>query len=729
MKAFYAENLVTQSVREALPWDFVPTEQITAQIREVKEDRQLWYSNPATQHSFYTFIEGVNSNMRVSKENNPPYAIYGIPADFDVLKLPKERVLEAIAKMPIKPMYIEQSLGGNWRLVWIFPRPVLISHPDFARLFLERSIKWLHMDFLPALDEGAVTTTTRLLCNGCTWEKVGDVVAESDLHSFYFDCALDFNKFRGTGHDNDVPLDVVEAALREKYPNFDWPEKFVENSQGPTFWIPESTSPKSAIVKKGGMISFAAHAPKQFTPWSEILGPDFSKKWNADAITKATADAFSDGKGIWVKGRNGLYTCEDRTAIHNFLKVNCGLSTKEDKQTGISQVEQAMNHILFENRIAGAGPFCFQKPGIIFYQGRKRLNTYTAKPMEPAPGQHIWGPQGDFVFVSAWLDHMLKVAGERQFWHFIAWHQYYYQTALDWCPMPGQNSFFAGKAGSGKTLLNRELVGKSVGGFMDAGDFFLDKSPFNAYLLEYPHWVLDDDTPSGSSQSVARMQSTLKKVAANQDMVSNAKFQQQCQVAWSGRVGVTLNLDSFSTRAIGPMDEGIRDKTNIYRCNSIIFPFPSRKEVQKMLAHDVPNYLGWLVAVKIPDIIEVDSRYGFKSYQDETLLAQTHQSQTIATFKEVLIESLIEFFRLNPGAPAWKGTVSQLVRMLAADLNNAEILRTLKLDQANRYLEQIEKEGLIKCEFESGRLQTRIVIFPRENFGELPPKAEKSVSF
>lgn len=729
MKAFYAENLVTLSVKEGLPWEFKPTEQITPQIRQVHEDRQLWYSNPNTAHSFYTFIEGVNSNMRVNKETNPPYAIHGFAADFDTLMLPKERILEAIKLMRIKPTYIEQSLGGNWRLVWIFPRPIHLSCQDFARHFLEAAIPLLDLRTLPFFDEKAFVTTTRLLCNGCSWEKVGDLMPLDKLQSFFFECARKFNQFQSSASDNDVPLDVVEAAIREKYPHFEWPSKFEENSQGPTFWVPESTSPMSAIVKRNGMVSFAAHAPKSFSTWADILGPEFSKKWSEDAITKATADVHSDGKSVWIKGKNGLYTCEDRPVAQNYLKVNCGLSSKEDKQTGKSQIELALNHIYFENRIAGAGPFCFQKPGLLQYQGERRLNTYSNKPLDPAAGEQHWGPLGNFPFISALLDHMLKFEGEMQYWHFIAWFKYYYTSAIEWCPMPGQNIFIAGKPASGKTLANREIIGTSVGGFMDAGDYFMEKSNFNAYLLRFPHWVLDDDTPAGSSASITKTSALLKKVAANEDMVSNAKYQQQCQVKWSGRAGITLNLDFFSTRVMGSMDEGIRDKTNIYRCNPMPFNFPSRKEVIANIRRELPYFLRWLLDVKIPDFIKTDSRYGYLSYQDPQLLDQTHQSQTISTFKEVLIESLTAYFRLNPTAVAWRGTVSQLVRMMAADLNNSEILRTLKMDQANRYLEQISKEGLIKCEAESGKFSTRIWIFPRDAFGDLPPGNETTVNF
>lgn len=726
MKAFYTENLVTTAVREGLPWDFQMTEQITEQIRHDKEERQLWYNNPATMHCFYSFIEGVNSNLRVSRENNPPYVQHGFAADYDTLKLPKERILEAIALMPIKPTYIERSLGGNWRLVWVFPRPFYLASHAFCRLVLESAVKWLALNTLPCFDEKAFVEPTRLLCNGCQWEKVGDLMPEEALQAFFVKVSREHNSFQASSDDTNVPLDVVEKAIRDKFPGFNWPSSFEENSQGPSFWIPESTSPMSAIVKRGGMLTFSAHAVKQWYPWADILGPEFAKKWSEGAISEATAGTFWDGHSVWMKNHAGNYIAEDRTVLANCLKVNCRLSTKEDKQTGISQVDLALNHVYRENRIFGAGPFTFQKPGLLIYQGKRRLNTYSSKPMDPATGEHHFGPNGTFPLLSAIIWHNFAFESEYQFWHFIAWWQYYYISAIEWCPMPGQNIFIAGLAGVGKSFMNRNLVGTSVGGFIDASDFFMGLSSFNAYMLEAAHWVLDDDTPSGSHAAIMKTSSLLKKVAANQDMLSNAKFQQQTMVAWSGRVGCTLNLDSYSTRVIGPMDDGTRNKTNIYRCNPALFPFPTRLELHKQSLQEMPCLLAWLRVVKIPDYIVRDNRYGIAPYHDLSLLDQSHQSQPIAPFKEVLIEALTKYFEANSDATEWKGTITQILRMLLADLGNEQVLRGMKLDQSNRLLEQIQKEGLIACEFDSGKLKTRIWRFPRSAFITAePPTPEK----
>jgi hypothetical protein len=44
---------------------------------------------------------------------------------------------------------------------------------------------------------------------------------------------------------------------------------------------------------------------------------------------------------------------------------------------------------------------------------------------------------------------------------------------------------------------------------------------------------------------------------------------------------------------------------------------------------------------------------------------------------------------------------------------NDSIIRSLKLEQTNRYLEMIQREECIKCSVETGPIKTRVWVFPR----------------
>jgi hypothetical protein len=725
MKLFAAENLVTLSVTDAvLPWDFKATEELTLQIRNVKEDRQNWYKTAATKHHFYTGLEGLNHNQRVSKEN-PPLYIHAFVADYD-LKIPEERVNEAIKGMDIKPAWVERSLGGNVRLVWLLPRPYLIGDYAFCASLLDEAMAWLRLELLPGLDVGAFTAPTRLYCNGCEWRETGHgpIKAEA-MQAFLVRCSKSY-RFKPANDDQNIPLDVVEAELKKRYPSFNWPTDFTPETQGPSFWIPESVSPQSAILKSGGMISFAAHATKLFYSWSDILGADFTKQFATNAIAKATEDIWWDSKRFWRK-INGVYTSLDKSELMIYFKVACKLGAKPDS-SGLSPQDLALDHIYNHQRITSAVPFVFRPPGLTMFQGERKLNTYSGTPVQPAEGMQTWGPQGNFPFISALLDGLFSPP--EQLPHFLASFKHYYASAFFQVPAPGQNTFLMGGAGTGKTLLNREIVGVSVGGYADASDFLVDGSQFNSHLMRIPHWCLDDDAPSTSPHAQTRMNAVLKKVVANQQFFSNQKFEVAGMVEWMGRIGITTNLDFVSSRIVGPMDNSSLDKTNIFRVAAESeFKFPCRTEIAKILNRERAYFLRWLLDWEPPDTVLRDARFGFKSYQETTLLDQTHQSSNIAPFKEVLLEALSVWFGEHGEESFWCGTVTQLVRLIMSNPFNDFVLRSMRLEQTNRYLEHIQREGLIRCTVETGASKTRVWRFYRpESVAEVPETQQPPAS-
>lgn len=706
---------------DVLPWDFQPTETLSEQLRHDKQTRQDWYRNSTTSHYFYSTLEGANPNMRVSKEN-PPKWLHGFAADFD-LPVPQERVDEAIARMDIKPTWVERSLSGNVRLIWLFPVRIPVESFDFAIYVLKQAVAWLRLGFLPGLDEAAFVDPARLLCNGCAWTRTdADAISQPALQSFYVECGRKF-RFTPANSATVVPLDVVEKALKEKYPAFEWPGEFAPETQGPSFWIPNSLSPLSAILKTEGMFSFSAHADKPFYSWSDILGPEFVAQYVTKSIDVATREIYWDSKRFWRKIQN-LWCSLDSPELQNHFKVTCKMSPKPGKD-GLSLIDVALEHIYNNGRIAGAAPHLFRPPGLLEFQGRKVLNTYLHRVMVPAVEKTVWGPEGKFPFLSRHFDNLFDPP--TQLPHFLSWWKHFYCSGVDLCPAPGQNTFLMGGVNVGKTLTSRAMVGRSVGGFCDASAFLINGGGFNSELLEAPLWCVDDETMGESSASQTNFQAMMKKTAANQQFQHNKKFEVGTTTEWMGRVLVTTNLDYISSRALGPMDNGSADKTNIFRCASVgKVIFPTRHELAKIIENELPYLLRWLIDWDPTTAgVVVDVRYGYAKHHEPGLLEQAHQGSKAAPFKELLFEALSDYFGQNKEAPAWRGSTTQLIRMITMSGVNDSIIRNLKLEQTNRYLEMIQREECIKCSVETGPLKTRVWVFPR--FTEPAPAPEQPV--
>lgn len=708
-KFLSAVNLLKKTVTRGVePWEFQITVAVPAEVRNDKAARQAWYRQSSTNHNFYTGIEAANPNQRVTKTDNPPRYVRSIAADYD-LPLSPERIAEAITAMAIKPSWVETSLGGKARLIWLLPRPILVENYDFCSFLLERCSEWLGMDLLPGLDNGALTDPARMLCNGGIWQATGHpAVTECQLQSFFVLCG---QTFRFKGSDGlEIPMDVVERGIKEAFPDFTWPGDFLPESTGPSFWVPGSTSSQSAIVKPEGMFTFSDHADKPFYTWADILGAEFVKAFTRGAITKATDDVWWDEKKFWRK-KKGIYTSMDSSELQNYFRVECNLSLKSAKG-GVSPVEQALGHIYNESYVVNAAPYVFQSPGLLMYQGKRRLNTYVHQLVNPSEGEHAWGPDGSFPFISKLLDNLFTPAEQLPF--FLAWWKHYYLSGLNLAPAPGQVIFLMGGVGVGKTLLNRELVGRSVGGYVDAANHVIKGAEFNFQMYEVPHWCIDDDTVSDSPQAQANVQAVLKKSVANHDFMCNKKFNNSGMTSWMGRIICTTNLDYMSSRMLGPLDNASLDKISVFRCTRLPgFAFPSRAETSRLASEELPNFLSWLTKWTPPDSVGRCTRFGYASWQEPTLLNQAHQTSKVAPFKELLIDWLQDHFAQFPTATEWRGGVTKILQGLYANPLNEQIIRTLRLEQVNRYLEFVEKEGVVKCRAETGEHNTRVWVFDR----------------
>lgn len=695
MNFYSLKNLTDKNLVASVPWEFKPAEQPSEKVCHDKQERQNWYRSKSTDWNFYSAVEGANNTQRVSKDN-PPKFINAFVADYD-LPITEERINEAIESMPVKPAYVERSLGGNCRLVWLFPRPLPVETSDFAAFILQKAKQWLKLDLLPGLDEGAFEDSTRLYCNGGgnNWRKVGDVLHESKLQAFYVDCAKEF-KFKAP-EGNAIPLPVVEAAIKKQFPNFSWPSDFTLDSQGPSFWIPESVSPLSAIVKAEGMVTYSAHAAKPFYNWADILGAEFVKTFNEEAISKATLDIFHDGHSYW-RIIDGVYQTVNDRALGIYFREACGIPK--------AKVDSVLHHVNENARVTGAAPFIFRSPGVIVFNNKKTLNTWKNTVMQPSSSpvpENLWV----LDFIRAFFE------TEEQFNSAMAWLQYFYLSAYELLPRPGQNIFLMGLANRGKTFFSREIVGRIVGGFVDASQYLVRGTAFGSENFHVPVWCIDDETPNGSPGQHDRFSAMMKKAAANQQHLYNQKYEVPTLVEWMGRIIVTANLDYVSSRILGSLDNTSADKTSVFRCTREKIAFPERYELQKMLATELPLFCRWLLNWVVPDSVVRDGRYGYVPHHDQALLEQSQQTSKSATLKELLVESMTQYFTDNPTQTEWRGTLTHLIRLLQMMPLNDFALRSMKMEAINRALELIQREGIIKIRTESGDAKTRIWIISK----------------
>jgi hypothetical protein len=679
-------------MKEGNPWDCLPPE-VSERIKTIKEERQKWYQNPQTKHWFYTGYEALNPNARVTKDNPAIYAKAAI-ADLDAPKpIPREKIDEIIEGLPIKPCYLEKSLGNGWRLVWLFVDPV--RWPQDKELVTESLTRLrctLGMAELQLLDEGSWFTPHRLYCNGGKWEKLGgEPIEEPQITSVIFRSALDISK---KSKAREIPLPRVEELIRKKWPDWDWPGEFKEGSQGPSWWLEGSTSPTSAIVHADGMWTFAAHRDQDKYLWSDILGAGIIEKDRAEKIANACKDIFHDGKNYFVPRVGGGYNSERPDVIRRRLTVMKGLYGDRAKKQKNSEVDEALTFIESEHRIDAAAPILYKPEGLLNYKGKTYLNTAQVKPFQPVEEPQLWVPDGTFPFIHDWLTRLFVT--EEQLTHFLSWLATFYQNALNGTPHQGQAVFLCGGVGVGKTLLSHWLVGLLMGGFADAGEYLMGKDSFGGELFQVPVWSVDDQIMNSDSYMLRMFTNYIKKHVANATHNLHEKYMKKCAVEWLGRLFITCNLDAWSQTILPALEDSITDKVNFYKMAESLPKGYFPTDVEAVLQREMAYFAAYMRDYKIPEELLGDSRFRVKSYQEPSLAQAAYQNSGSVGHMEIVDEFLKECIKIGNEKVAkqgWSGTATQLIKEIRALPNMERFVSSMSPRQMNIHLSSLVSLG------------------------------------
>jgi len=691
--------LTTDSIRGAemrpgAPWEWTPKMAVPDEVRENHVARQEWYQkNP---WHFYTGVEGVNPNLRVG-DDNPARRWDCAVLDFDV-KMSAQEVLSLIErhKGPL-PGWLEESLGRKYRLLWLFEEPMVIENNQFFVLAAKLLLAELKVKIFPGLDEGAYKTASRLYANGGVWHRLAGAPLSRDLIlATAFRAAREFDTVAGLS--SDIPIAEVWAAIQQKFPGLRWPTEFVIGSQGPSFWVPGSASPMSAIVKKDGMFTFAAHAERPFFPWRDILGQDFVRGYENTTIAKATEGIFSESGGkywrVFMDNDKIAWRHESKEEIVMHLRVDVKLSAKPGPSGEPSLIDQCMQFSRNRNWIDGAAPLVFRHYGISQVSGLRILNRSRVQVMQPAPGGPTeWGD--GFPWVGKFLPFFLT--NKRQFEFFRCWCARNYQGALRGEPEQCQAIFFAGAAGTGKTLTSNRIVGLIFGGAADVTNYLMGRSDFNSELFLAGVWCVDDDTINRTTGDRKQFAAMVKRTVANRLIRVNEKHQKAIMVDHCAKLLITMNDDERSREGLVDADISMMDKVALLRTVKDKYPFPDGPEMKSILERELPHFCRYLLHFQTPTEWRGDARFGIVTEHNEELLESARQSSETATFMELLIGFLRQYYGDAPKSNAWVGTTTDLVTQMASDPTRSQLLlKSYPPPHVARLLKSMQAQGLLK---------------------------------
>jgi hypothetical protein len=676
------------------PWGFTPEVPVPDNVRKDKNIRTKWANAHDTKHCFFMGFEGINAGLRVSKsKDNPVAKMLAMVADYDRPSMNYDQAIEQVLsyeKLPFPPNYISQTLSGGIRLVWVLEVPMNMN-TDMAKLMQRHLRKELHLgNLLPGLDEGAVKDPSKYYEVGENWKQLSsDPLPEPMCFSWAMHA---FRKVKlSTELEASVPMDRVQSALEEKYPDVTFP-KLELGIRMHVFWVPGAVNQSSAFLMEGG---FYCHSTDEgFMSWRDLLGSGFMREFEVESTGEVIGKFWYDGQKYISRNpiKEGDWMVQNTSDASLNIAGTFGLLKSPPKKGELSPIERVLHQIQLQKGVKGAASFVHFPAGEITSQGKTFINISTVKAMSPSGQSGEWGEH--FPWLAEFFDNFFVDAHQKSI--MLAWWKRFYEGALNEKPAKGQVMIVAGPVECGKTLFNTYMLAPSVGGGVDASDYYIDGDDYGATYFEYGLHMVDDGEPGRRAEAQKATAARFKKTAASKTFLANQKYEKKVQVEWNGRVCATMNNDTESLKAMPELQETLRDKIIILRANEPSGQFKGMEapEIEGMIASELPHLLQWLLDWPIPDTVKSDSRYGVVSYCDNQIKRDVEAGNPDSVFLELLDTFFDEVKAEDARVEKITMRATDLIsRMVDCELIKSQMHKFTNAVYVGNILSRMEKRG------------------------------------
>lgn len=669
-----------------------------------KGQRRVWLSNNKTRHCVFSVWEGAAPGARINtRAENPPWRLHGLVADYDA-PAPGDlaAIKESIAKVlppSLMPQWGATTPSGNHRLVWEFESPVIVggSGDAFILQTIEELRRLLKLPLLLAgLDEAALKKPSTYYDISGLWERFNcDPLANKDCQGAFYDAVKRIGKSKRPDSAREIPMDLVFEEINKKFPGR-WPAdiEFKDGCLGPAVWHPDAKSNSSTIYRPWGIYCFSA-VDKLFKSYGEILGKDFTRKFEENRIGAATENIFYvPGLGYYRRFPDGHHRAQPKEDLSMYLTGACGLSRSRGDNNTLSEVENALLHIQQSKVLDGAVPVVFDKRETFEIGGKRLLNLARVRVMEPdtSTPNPVWG-QG-FPWLAGWL--MAMFVPKKQLVYLLAWLKLFYEGARDGSLNKGHVVFVVGGTGIGKTLMNETWIPMLMGGGVNASSYFVKGEKFVADLMEFGHWHIDDAEAASDRTTHTKFSERIKSLVANGQFEYQPKFVNRVMVPHKGRLMVTLNGDPASLLMIPDLDRNIEDKLIVLGLpEKVSWSFPSRSQTERTLRNESPHFLNWLMNWTPPKFVANSNyRWGMRNFIHPIVRREATASSfdgDIFGVLELLWETDNEWVELKKKDQPWEGTAAQLTQVISAYSNMRSMMAGLSVRSVGMRLSKLAK--------------------------------------
>jgi hypothetical protein len=486
---------------------------------------------------------------------------------------------------------------------------------------------------------------------------------------------------------------VIFREIEAKFPGR-WPGHipFEEGCRGPAVWDPIGLNPTTTIYQRHGVYRYSEDT--LFHPYSEILGADFTRKYEDNKIGVACEDIYYAGRpGYYRKFPDGNWRTQNKDEVAAYLLAAHNLNPARTAKNIPSELESAIFFLNQSKVVDGAMPLVFDKREVVPLSGFRFLNISRAKVLEPAaPAANVqWGT--GFPWIADWLWKMFEP--RRQLVYYLSWLKLFYEGARNGDLQRGQALFIVGGTDRGKTLMNAIWIPHIMGGGSDAGSFLVHGREFNKSLCEVGHWHIDDAQAAANQGEHTKFTERVKKLIANPFMPYRPMYVDEVQVPFRGRLLVTLNSDPQSLLMIPDMDRNIQDKLMVLSLRPGTHSFKGNAKTERTLWDESPAFLRWLLQWKAPThLVDEKHRFGMKTFihtEVRETAAMTGYDSDILGVMEILWETDDELVECAKKGVPWETTASNLIATIATHPAAHRLLTGLTVRTTGMRLSKLSK--------------------------------------
>lgn len=682
------------------PWDFNISEEDNWPKKMNKVKRRIALLQKTAVWNCYTPVRGFAKNLLVSK-TNPAAALRGLAYDYDTV-MSVETVLGFIEQMPehLRPNFIEQSLSGKIRLVWVFERELLTPSSEFCiELMMHFAKKLGAPTLLPGFDANGSYKATERWSNGGVWYSLKETPLD---WTYCFGTVCEVSKRSKLFDRAQIPLEIIAEQVNKMWPGR-WEGDFKLDALGVRFWDEGADNPTGCQVKPDGMLCFTGEVP--FQKWEALLGKQWVEDQKVLNLGQAGEGFWFDGKMYWEYQSMGWVPVQRADAILR-LKGR-GLSDVTPKGETQSDAERVLDHVQTNNRISGAAPFINYPPGMLEVAGQRFLNVANLNTTQPIEG--TGDPDKDFPFISKLIRGLFARPELGPLDHFLTWLKFGHNAFLNYEKHIGQAIFLCGPRNNGKTLLCDRIVAPLLGNrTANPMDYLTGNTPFNDELFHAGLLSINDEDAPKNDGERSKMLARLKSFVVNPSHTYHPKFLSRVTIYWTGRVFVTLNDDPSSVGMLPEISQATMDKMMFFGSQAYDGAFKSQKETEATIAAELPYFSHWLLNVYQPPeaVLSNEYRGGVRSYFDPHILELGRQQ----LYAYNLDELLRSWFRVAPywidgKNDTWVGTPTDLLTDIGSYDPLKAVSREWTQSKVARALTALAKQdtGGVCFEGETGR--------------------------